>query len=189
MNSKEKIIISAEKLFWQKGYKNTSITDILQKSEVSKGSFFHFFQNKEALFLEVVDYFYQKEMVPLFEKYFQNDKNPKQQIIDFCEDINSTYQKHHFQGGCLLGNMALELSDVDETFRKKLDEILVDWKQELIKVLEKIETKRNPEEIADYIIWGLEGLTLTGKVHKNKKRNQSELTIFIDMLKLLMENK
>jgi len=85
--------------------------------------------------------------------------------------------------------MALELSDVDETFRKKLDEILVDWKQELIKVLEKIETKRNPEEIADYIIWGLEGLTLTGKVHKNKKRNQSELTIFIDMLKLLMENK
>jgi TetR/AcrR family transcriptional repressor of nem operon len=187
MNSKEKIITAAEELFWLKGYKNTSVTDILEKAEVSKGSFFHFFPDKKALFLEVIDYFYAKEMIPLFEKHFKSNKNPKQQILDFCENINISYQKYQFYGGCLLGNMALELADIDEVFREKLDEIFENWKQELIKVLEKIETKKSADEIADYIIWGIEGLTLTGKVHKTKVKNQSEFEIFKDVLESLME--
>jgi TetR/AcrR family transcriptional repressor of nem operon len=189
MNSQQKIITAAEELFWHKGYKNTSVTDILQKAEVSKGSFFHHFPHKEALFVKVIDYFYVKEMVPLFEKHFQNDADPKQQMLDFCEAINTAYQKHHFRGGCLLGNMALELADIDEVFREKLDEVFESWKEELVRVLANIDTQKSSPEIADFIIWGLEGLTLTGKVHKTNKRNQSEFEVFKSVLRFLMKEK
>lgn len=186
MTSREKIIISAEKLFWQKGYKNTSIADILKHSEVNKGSFFQHFKDKKILFISVIDYFYEKEMIPLFETHFKNDESPKKQIINFCKDINSTYQKYNFKGGCLLGNMSLELADIDEAFREKLNEVFDNWKNELIKVLEKIKTKTAPEKIADYIIWGIEGLTLTGKVHKQKNKNNSEFEMFINILNSLI---
>lgn len=128
-------------------------------------------------------------MISLFEKHFHNTKSPQTQIMNFCTEINESYQKYQFMGGCLLGNMALELSDIDEIFRKKIDEKLKNWKQELVKVLEKMNTEKSAEEIADYIIWGLEGLTLTGKVHKTKSKNQSEFDMFKNILNLLMENK
>jgi TetR/AcrR family transcriptional repressor of nem operon len=186
MNSKEKIINTATQLFWHKGYKNTSINDILEQVKISKGSFFHHFKDKKTLFLIVIDEFYTQELIALFNKHFHNTENPKQQILDFCTDINISYQKYNFQGGCLLGNMALELSDIDEIFRQKLNEVFNNWQQELIIVLSKIINKKSSEEVANYIIWGLEGLTLTGKVHKNQDKNQKEFEMFINILKTLL---
>jgi TetR/AcrR family transcriptional regulator, transcriptional repressor for nem operon len=189
MNSKAKIIKASEELFWQMGYKNTSIADILQKSQVNKGSFFHFFPNKITLFLEVIDYFYLQEILPLLNKNFQNNKDPQQQILNFCEDINNTYQKNDFKGGCLLGNMALELSDINDIFRKKIENIFKKWQEEMLTVLRKINSKVAPEKIADYIIWGLQGVTLTAKVHKTKTKNKVEFQTFKDVLQTLMQPK
>jgi TetR/AcrR family transcriptional repressor of nem operon len=186
MNTKEKIITTATELFWLGGYKNTSVNDILTKAQVSKGSFFHHFKDKKTLFMAVIDDFYCKELTPLFAKYLTNEEQPAQQIINFCEDINTHYQKYHFQGGCLLGNMALELSDIDEVFRNKLDEIFTNWHNQLYQIISKVKPQQQANEIASYIIWGLEGLTLTAKVHKNKNKNNIEFNSFIKILEKLL---
>ena len=46
---KQEIIQTAEMLFCQKGYEQTSIQDILDQLKISKGSFYHHFVSKEAL--------------------------------------------------------------------------------------------------------------------------------------------
>lgn len=46
---KEKIANTAMKLFIQKGYEYSSINEIIQKSHISKGSFYHYFESKEDL--------------------------------------------------------------------------------------------------------------------------------------------
>jgi len=189
MTSQEKIIVAAEELFWLQGYKNTPIAEIIEKAAVNKGSFFHFFSNKDALLLAVVDHFYDKELVPLFKKNFQNSKKVETQLLGFCDDINSIYQRHAFCGGCLLGNLALELSDVNEDFRKRLEAILLIWQQELAQVLKMVKSEKTAKEIADFIIWGLEGITLTGKVHKNKAKNKSEFALFQRLLKKLLQER
>ncbi len=187
-NSKKRLIKSASELILLKGYKNTSITDILKNTQLSKGSFFHHFTDKKELFLNVIDYFYNEEITPLFATHFTTSNSPQVQIINFCTEINEAYQEQQFRGGCLLGNLALELSDIDEVFRSTLNEILLQWKKKLITVIKQTKTNKSPQEIADYIIWGIEGLTLTGKVHKSKQRNNSEFKMFISILKILFKS-
>ena len=50
---KEAILRTAEELFFTKGYTETSIQDILEKLEISKGGFYHYFDSKNALLEEI----------------------------------------------------------------------------------------------------------------------------------------
>lgn len=46
---RERIIESAWELFYEKGYEQTTINDIIEKSGVSKGSFYYHFKGKDTL--------------------------------------------------------------------------------------------------------------------------------------------
>ena len=48
-NTKGRIISAAWKLFYQQGYEDTTVEDIVFESETSKGSFYHYFEGKDAL--------------------------------------------------------------------------------------------------------------------------------------------
>jgi len=48
-NTKGRIISAAWKLFYEQGYDNTTVEDIVFESETSKGSFYHYFEGKDAL--------------------------------------------------------------------------------------------------------------------------------------------
>lgn len=48
-NTKGRIVSAAWKLFYEQGYDNTTIEDIIFESETSKGSFYHYFEGKDAL--------------------------------------------------------------------------------------------------------------------------------------------
>lgn len=47
--TKSRIVSAAWKLFYQYGYDNTTIDDIVEASHTSKGSFYHYFKSKDAL--------------------------------------------------------------------------------------------------------------------------------------------
>ena len=48
-NTKGRIISAAWKLFYEQDYENTTVEDIVFESETSKGSFYHYFEGKDAL--------------------------------------------------------------------------------------------------------------------------------------------
>ena len=48
-NTKGRIISAAWKLFYEQGYEDTTVEDIVFESETSKGSFYHYFNGKDAL--------------------------------------------------------------------------------------------------------------------------------------------
>jgi AcrR family transcriptional regulator len=58
-DSKEHIILISSKLFLQKNFKEVTMKEIVEKTGLSKGAFYHYFKSKEQLFLEVLDYFFQ----------------------------------------------------------------------------------------------------------------------------------
>ena len=47
--TKKKIVSAAWKLFFEQGYDNTTVDDIVEESATSKGSFYHYFEGKDAL--------------------------------------------------------------------------------------------------------------------------------------------
>lgn len=66
---KEHIITVASKLFLQKSYKEVTMREIVEKTGLSKGGFYHYFVSKEQLFLEVLDFFFNHVMTHAYEDY------------------------------------------------------------------------------------------------------------------------
>ena len=48
-NTKGRIITAAWKLFYEQGYEDTTVEEIIDESGTSKGSFYHYFNGKDAL--------------------------------------------------------------------------------------------------------------------------------------------
>src|ERR1700721_2803451 len=53
--TRERLIHSARYLFWERGFAGTSMADLLAHAKVNSGSFYHFFDSKEALLREVLE--------------------------------------------------------------------------------------------------------------------------------------
>ena len=56
-NTRGRIVNAAWKLFYEQGYEDTTIEDIVFESETSKGSFYHYFDGKDALLSTLSDLF------------------------------------------------------------------------------------------------------------------------------------
>ena len=55
VNTRDRLIDSARYLFWERGFAETSMVDLLTHARVNSGSFYHFFESKEALLRAVLE--------------------------------------------------------------------------------------------------------------------------------------
>ncbi len=68
-NTKGRIISAAWKLFYEQGYEGTTVEDIVFESGTSKGSFYHYFDGKDALMGTLAYVFDEKyeELIPALD--------------------------------------------------------------------------------------------------------------------------
>jgi len=66
-NTKGRIVSAAWKLFYQQGYDNTTVEEIIAESGTSKGSFYHYFEGKDAL-LSSLSYLFDEKYEELMER-------------------------------------------------------------------------------------------------------------------------
>ncbi|MEY8337586.1 helix-turn-helix domain-containing protein [Lachnospiraceae bacterium 62-35] len=66
-NTKGKIIAAAWKLFYEQGYEDTTVEEIVEESGTSKGSFYHYFEGKDAL-LSSLSYLFDEKYQELMEQ-------------------------------------------------------------------------------------------------------------------------
>ena len=65
--TKSRIVSAAWNLFYQYGYDNTTIDDIVDASNTSKGSFYHYFESKDAL-MGSLSYLFDEKYEELLER-------------------------------------------------------------------------------------------------------------------------
>lgn len=65
-NTKGKIVSAAWQLFYQQGYNDTTIDEIVELSGTSRGSFYHYFDGKDAL-LSSLSYLFDEKYEELME--------------------------------------------------------------------------------------------------------------------------
>ncbi|MBQ7953301.1 MAG: TetR/AcrR family transcriptional regulator [Clostridia bacterium] len=70
-NTRGKIITAAWDLFYEQGYEDTTIEEIIEKSGTSKGSFYHYFEGKDAL-LGSLSYIFDEEYEKLQAEIEEN---------------------------------------------------------------------------------------------------------------------
>ena len=74
-NTKARIVNAAWRLFYEQGYENTTVEDIIFESETSKGSFYHYFDGKDALLSSLSVLFDEK-----YEELMRMEDRPQESV-------------------------------------------------------------------------------------------------------------
>jgi AcrR family transcriptional regulator len=78
-NTKGRIIEAAWRLFYRQGYDDTTVEEIIEESGTSRGSFYHYFEGKDAL-LSSVSYLFDQKYEQLME-HIDPDMNRFDQLM------------------------------------------------------------------------------------------------------------
>jgi TetR/AcrR family transcriptional regulator, transcriptional repressor for nem operon len=172
--TRDTIVAAATTLMAIKGYQGTSLDDVLRESGIGKGSFYHFFRSKEELGHAILDMivtgFIERTVEPCFS---DTQGEPLGQIRCFLDRVVAAQRAHNCVGGCPLGNLASELSDIHEGFRARLAQVFSAWRDRLTLALREAQRRETltsacrPEAVAHFLVASLEGAILMTKVTKD----------------------
>jgi len=156
-----------------KGYHSTSLDDVLRESRVGKGNFYHYFRSKEELGYAILDRIVQGFVEQVLEASFSDPRlSPLEQVNGFLDRILESQRQRNCMGGCPMGNLASELSDVHEGFRQRLARVFTLWRERLSEALWRAQAqgelspRAEPASVAQFIVAALEGAILMSKVTK-----------------------
>ena len=171
--TREQILDAATRLTHVSGYRGTSLDDVLRESGVGKGNFYYYFKSKEelgyAILERIVRGFVERTLEPSFA---DPGRPPLDRIHRFLDCVLETQRQRNCVGGCPMGNLASELSDVHEGFRRRLAEIFTRWRERLAEALREAQSEGSlaltcdAGRLAQFLVASLEGAILMTKVTK-----------------------
>jgi len=173
-STREAILEAASRLIHVHGYNHTSLDDVLRESGVGKGNFYYHFKSKEELGYAILDHviasFLERTLEPCFS---DPEGRALVQIRCFLDRVLEAQRERKCVGGCPLGNLASELSDVHEGFRGRLASVFAAWRERLTLALRTAQgqgavgSECRPEAVADFLVASLEGAILLTKLTKD----------------------
>ena len=172
--TRDQILDAAARLIHLQGYHCTTLDDVLRESGVGKGNFYYYFKSKEELGYAIIDRlvrgFVERTLEPAFA---DTGRDSLAQIHDFLDRVLANLRERNCVGGCPMGNLASELSDVHEGFRQQLAEIFVQWRETLAGSLRRgqsagrLSAACDPDGLAHFLVASLEGAILMSKMTKD----------------------
>ncbi len=134
-NTKGKIVSAAWQLFYQQGYDDTTIEEIVDVSGTSKGSFYHYFEGKDAL-LSSLSYLFDEKYEELLE-IMTPDLSPidkliylNQELFLMIENTVSVDLLCRLFSSQLITKGERHLLDTNRTYYKLLRQIAIEGQQD-----------------------------------------------------------
>jgi len=161
LKTRERLIESARFLFWERGYAGTSMADLLGHAGVNSGSFYHFFESKEALLRAVLEGYLHALWPMVVEPAFATTDDPLERIFAILAGYRQRIIMTDSKYGCPLGRLALEIDPENRPAHKLIAENFQGWidviRQCLGEMKARLPEGTDAEALATYVLAVMEG--------------------------------
>ncbi|PCE66371.1 TetR/AcrR family transcriptional regulator [Sediminicola luteus] len=124
-------------LFYQKGYFNTSIDDILKSLSLSKGAFYYHFASKDEFFIGIIQQLLFRKVYSALIEPLESNENPLTLIERTLDNTLETAQHNKYDYGFALGNFLNEFNGRHPEIMRYLKDITKVWEVNLISALQR----------------------------------------------------
>ena len=173
MSSRRNAILdAAARVINERGYSHTSVEDLIEATGLSgKSHFYHYFPSKEALGMAVIDRqfdrFTERGLAILSEPLIE----PIDRLSLFIDTLVALQRERDGGSGSPFGNLAGELADAHEGFRRRLDDVFGRWTEQLDALLREVGPQLregvDTVRLSRFIIASLEGGMLLTRVARD----------------------
>ena len=188
----ERIIHESLRLFSLKGFLSTSVSDIMEAANTSKGGFYNHFASKEDLFFQVLD---EARKIWRERVLFGLDEieSPIGKIQRLLANYRDRYLRdgENFPGGCIFVTLSVELDDQHPHLCEEVNKGFVGLKGMLNRLLEEgqqvgeLSDSMDTNATTEMLFAGMIGASVICGVEKSSDSLDRSINSLIDYLERL----
>lgn len=173
-DKKNKLLNAALKLMLSKGYYATTVDDICAEAGVTKGSFFHYFKNKEDIGKATLDHFEKLQIHLLSSAGWDPKADPWEQLSRYLDIFVHLAQNPEAPDSCLTALMTQELATSHSEFRALCQEKFASNAQPLRDILDRVVERYPPpsridcQQLADHFLAVYQGSLILAKARQDR---------------------
>lgn len=191
LNAKSKIINAAKQIMILRGYKATTVDEIIQQAGVAKGSFYHAFKSKEELAIAALIDYKEKGWELVTKGSYQNIEDPVMKAIAFVQYLEDK-STEIWQHGCLLGSITVEISDSYPLILNTIDQLFGEYEKAMAIIFNQALRARkirkvSGRELGQQLMVVVEGAIISAKSHSEPKLLADSIAHFKRYLEYILE--
>jgi AcrR family transcriptional regulator len=193
-DTKSHILKISLKLFLQKNFKEVTMKEILEKTGLSKGGFYHHFETKEQLFREIMEYFFQAilqydfmrlpkdSLYNFYHKYAEEMNTLRFEFLSFDKEGGEDFIHMNFFA------LLFDAFKLFPEFKTRLEEYHQKEKKAWMNIIEnarrrgEIKTPLTNEQVAKIFLFTSDGLTMNLTMDSKTGNLDKELASLWDNL-------
>ena len=175
-------------MFHTAGYTATGIKEIVTAVEIPKGSFYNYFESKEAFAREVVDAYFDNGFEELRALLCNKSIPPLERLRSYFELRTSGFRAIGYVRGCMLGNLSLEVADQIDPIRSRLAVHFKTWSSLFESCIAEaqdsgaITNRLSPVLLAQFLLNSWEGALLRMRAEKSDTPLNEFIEVVFDSL-------
>ena len=171
--TRERLLQAAFREVYRWGFQAVDLDTIVASTGVTKGALYYHFESKEALGYAIVEEVIAANLRDTWLLPLQRGEDPIDALIGILR--SRSVRPEILRIGCPLNNLAIEMSALDEGFRKRLAMLFHKWQEGIAAALRegqihgKVRSDAEPDETAGFVIAMYEGYVLLAKNARDPK--------------------
>ena len=171
LDTRQRLVLAAMQLFWEKGYNSTSIADVLQTAKVNSGSLYYFFPGKVDLLVAVLDMYHDGIRAMLLEPAWAGVNDAIERIFALLARYRQSLLDTDCFYGCPIGSLALELHEPDPAVRERLAKNFSAWIDAIDECLQQAKARLpanlNRRDLAQFVLTTMEGGVMQARTFRD----------------------
>ena len=175
---RERLLAAADVLMHQRGYEAVGVAELCAAAGTRKGSFYHFFDSKQSLAVEMLEQAWTRTRETIFAAAFEDERRTTVASFARYGRLLAKHQREFVERdglvpGCRFGNFAAELSGADEDVRACVRRVFADMTAVFQSAIERgqsrgeIAASVNPHKVALHVLAHMEGLMIVAKATRS----------------------
>jgi TetR/AcrR family transcriptional repressor of nem operon len=186
---RERLLEAGVQTFSKSGFNGCSVQDITDAAGVPKGSFYNHFESKEVLAAAALEHYWTAGTCDQLRILTRTDLSPRERLRSYFEAATSEIARIDFTCGCLIGNMAAELSDHSPVIAAQLSAIFIGWSRQVgacirdAQAAGDLASTADPDQLAAFVLNAWEGALLRARIEKTERPLRQFIeTLFTSLL-------
>jgi len=164
--TRSRLIEAARFLFWEKGYAATGLAEILARADANSGSFYYFFESKDALLRTVLETYVALLGPAVVEPAWSTTRDPIERVFALLEAYRQRLLDTDCRYGCPIGRLALEIDPENAPAHALIAENFSAWKGAVEACLRAGGVPR-AGEVATFVLTAMEGGVMQARAYRD----------------------
>ncbi|MBE0011701.1 MULTISPECIES: TetR/AcrR family transcriptional regulator [Arthrobacter] len=120
-DSRQSILNAGQRTIAHKGWSAVGLTEILTAAGVPKGSFYYYFNSKEAFGEAMLARYFNEYLADMDAMFARPDVPAAERLMDYWRTWRATQSLDDCEGRCLAVKLGAEIADLSEPLRVALE--------------------------------------------------------------------